>query len=91
MDAHNAVVDLALVAVVLPGGSHRVWAAFANAGLVHTADGVLVCVIGGHDLLAAVAQLFFVPLDRFEKTLQRPRSGMESHSNRLGRLAVHIR
>lgn len=91
MDAHDTVVDFALVAVILPSSSHGLLAAFANAGLVHTADGVLVRVIGGHDPLAAVPQLFFIPLDRFQEALQRPRSGSKSQSNRLGRLAMHIR
>ena len=48
-------------------------------------------VIFGDDLLAAVAKLFFIPLDRFEKTLQRPRRRAERHSDGFSRLAVQIR
>jgi hypothetical protein len=53
----------------LPPDAHRVVTALGDPGLVHHADRVGVSVIVGHDLLAAVVELLFIPLDRFQKTL----------------------
>lgn len=47
-------------------------------------------VLLGHHPLAAVKQFFFIPLDRFEKALQRPRRGPGLQGDRLGRFAVQI-
>jgi len=69
MDPHHAVVDLPPVAVPLPSHAHGVAAALGNPGLVHHADRLGVSMVGGHELLATVAELLFIPLDRFEKTL----------------------
>ena len=69
MDSDHTVVDLAAVAVVLSRDGHRVVAALADPRLVHRADGLRMSMVRNHDLLAAVAELFFIPLDRFEKTL----------------------
>jgi hypothetical protein len=69
MHSHHAVVHLASVTVPLPRDAHRVVAALGNAGLVHHADRVRVTMILGHDVLATVVELFFIPLDGFEKTL----------------------
>jgi hypothetical protein len=69
MHSHHAVVHLAPIAVPLPRDAHRVVAALGNPRLVHDADRVGVTMIFGHDLLATVVELFFIPLDRFEKTL----------------------
>jgi hypothetical protein len=69
MNSHDAVVHLAAVAVVLSPNSHRLGAALGRARLVHDADGLGMSMVSGDDLLTAVAQLFLIPLDRFEKTL----------------------
>jgi hypothetical protein len=69
MHSHHAVVHLASVAVPLPRDAHRVVAALGNAGLVHRADRVRMAMILGHDLLTTVVELFFIPLDGFQKTL----------------------
>lgn len=69
MHSHHAVVHLAQVAVPLPRDADRVLAALGNPGLVHDADRIGMSVIFGHDLLAAVMEFFFIPLDRFEETL----------------------
>ena len=69
MNAHHAVVDLAAVAVVLPARAHRLLAALGRARLVDAADGLGMGLLLGDDLLAAVAEFFFIPLDRFEKAL----------------------
>jgi hypothetical protein len=45
------------------------FAALGHSRLIHGTDGLSVSVVLGHDLLAAIAQLFFIPLDRFEKAL----------------------
>jgi len=69
MNAHHAVVDLAAVAVVLSAHAHRMSAALGRARLVDAADRCGMGVLPGDDLLAAVAEFFFIPLDRFEKAL----------------------
>lgn len=45
----------------------------------------------GDGLLAAIPEFFFIPLDRFEEPLQRPRRRLESQRDGLRRLAVQIR
>jgi hypothetical protein len=69
MHSHHTVIHLAPVAVPLPRNADRVVAALGNPGLVHDADRVGMRVIFGHDLLAAVVEFFFIPLDGFEETL----------------------
>ena len=69
MNPHNTVVDLPAVAVVLPADAHRIFAAFRRARFVDATDGLRVGVVFGHDLLASISQLLFIPLDRFEKAL----------------------
>ena len=69
MDSHHAVVHLSFVAVVLSSDSHGVLAALTHPGFIHGADGFRVGLVAGHDLLATISQSFFIPLDRFEKTL----------------------
>lgn len=91
MNAHDAVIDLASVAVVLATDTHRLFATLGRAGFVHTADRIGMRMLGGDNLLTAISQFFFIPFDRFEKPLQRPRRGLEPQGNRLGRLAVNIR
>ena len=90
MHSHDAIVDLAAVAVVLPPHADRFVTALADAGLVHTSDGLEMRVVASHDLLAAISQLLFVPLDRFQKALQRARRFPELQRDRFGRLAMHV-
>lgn len=90
MHSHHAVVDLAAVAVVLPPRADRVGAALADAGLVNAPNGFRMRVVASHDLLAAVSQFLFMPLDRFQKALQRARRFAEPQGDRLGRLAMHV-
>jgi len=88
MNCHHAVVNLATVAVPLPRGSHRMLAALGRARFIHASDGLRVSVLLGHDLLDAVSCLLFIPLDRFEKPLQRPWCGPRLQGDRLRRFAV---
>lgn len=90
MHSHDAIVDLAAVAVVLPPRADRLAAALANARLVHAPKGLGMRVIASHDLLATVSQFLFIPLDRFQKALQRARRFAELQGDRLGRLAMHV-
>jgi len=90
VNRHDGTVDLPAVAVPLAGNSHGRLAAFGRARLVHATDRFAVGVLSGNDLLASVSQFLFIPLDRFQKALQRPRSGPEFQGDRLGRLAVQI-
>jgi hypothetical protein len=69
MDSHHAVVQLPAVAVVLSSHANRIVAALADTRFIHAADGFRVSMIPSHNLLATISQLFFIPLDRFEKTL----------------------
>jgi len=69
MHADRTVFDLATIAVVLPTGTDGMRAAFGVARFVEDPDRVGMGVFLGDDLLAAIPQLFFIPLDRFEKAL----------------------
>jgi hypothetical protein len=91
MNAHHAVVDLAAVAVVLATDSHGVLAALGRPRLVHAADRFGVRMLFGDDLLAAISELLFIPFDRFEQALQRPRRRFETQGDGLRRLAVQVR
>jgi len=65
-------------------------AALGRARFIHATDGLRVSVLLDHDPLDAVSRLLFIPFDRFEKSLQRPRRGPRPQGDRLGRLAVQI-
>jgi hypothetical protein len=69
MNPHNTVVDLPAVAVVLSSNTHRIFAAFRRARFVDATDRLGMGVVFGHDLLASISQLLFIPLDQFEKAL----------------------
>jgi hypothetical protein len=90
MHAHDAIVDLAAAAVVLSRRTDGFAAALGDAGLVHAPDGLRMRMVPSHDLLAAVTQLFFIPLDPFQNALQRAGRPPELQGNRLGRLAMHV-
>lgn len=91
MNPHNTVVNLPTISIPLPSGAHCIVAAFSRARFVHAADGLGVAVVFGHDLLAPISELLFIPLDRFEKALQGPRRGLELQGNRFGSFAMQIR
>jgi hypothetical protein len=91
MNSHRTIVDLATVAVVLSANTHGLPTAFGRAGLVHAADRFGMGMVLRDDLLAAVSELLFIPLDQFEKTWQRPRCDFELQGNAFGRFAVQIR
>jgi hypothetical protein len=90
MYSHHTVIDLAAIAVVLPTRAHGFAATLAGAGLVHAADGLGMRVLARHDLLAAVTQFLFLPLDRFQEPLQRAGHDPELQGDGLGRLAMHL-
>ncbi len=90
MNSHNTVVNLPTVTVPLPTDTHRLLAALGRARFVQATDCLGVTMVLGHDLLASISQLLLVPLDGFEKPLQRPRRRVELQRNRLGRFAVQI-
>lgn len=69
MHAHHAIVNLPAIAIVLPTDARGLLAALGRARLVDAANRPWMGVLGGHDLLAAISQLFFIPLDRFEEPL----------------------
>ena len=90
MNRHHAVVHFATVAVPLPRDPHRLATALGRARFIHAPDRFGGGVLLSHDPLAAVSQLFFIPLDRFEKALQRPRCGPRLQGDHLRRFAVQI-
>ena len=69
MHAHDAIVDLAATTQPLPRGADGMPAALGRSGFVKAADGFLVSVFAGDELLALVAHAAFIPLDRFHETL----------------------
>ena len=90
MNADHTVVDLPSITVPLARDAHRLLATLRRARLIHTTDGFDVSVLLDHDLLALVSQFLFIPLDRLEKALQRPRHRVKLEGNGLSRLAVQI-
>jgi hypothetical protein len=90
MYSHDAIVDLAAVAVVLPPRADGLAAALGDAGLVHAPNGLGMRMLASHDLLAAVSQLLFIPLDRFQEALQRARRFPELQGDCFGCLAMHV-
>ena len=89
-DGVDAVLDFAAVAVVLTLHTGRVGTAFGRSRLIDHAQRLRFRVLGGHQLLAAVAEPLFVPTDRFEKPLQRPDGHALSQRQRLDILALYI-
>src|SRR5712692_4751127 len=69
MHADDAVVDLAAATQPLPRGADGMHAALGRPGFVKAANGLLVSVFAGDQLLALVARLALIPLDRFHETL----------------------
>jgi len=69
MHSHHAVVDLPAIAVVLPTDADGLFATLGRSRFVDAPDRLRVGMLGSHDLLAAISQLLFIPLDRFEETL----------------------
>jgi len=71
MHTDDAVLDFAAIAVVLSLGSHRVVTTLGRTGLINATDRVGMSMFFGDDGLTSIAKFFFVPLNRFEKSLQR--------------------
>jgi hypothetical protein len=69
MHADDAIVNLAATPQPLPRGADGMHATLGRSGFVNTADGLLVNVFAGDELLALVADAVFIPLDRFHETL----------------------
>ena len=69
MNTDDTVFDFAAIAVVLAGNADRVTTALVGPRFVDGSNGFGVGVIPGNDLLAAVAEQFFIPLDRLEESL----------------------
>jgi hypothetical protein len=69
MHSYDTVIHFALVAIPLSSHAHGVVTALADPRLVHHPDRFGMSVVLGDDLLASIPEFFFIPLDRFEKTL----------------------
>ena len=89
-DGVDAVLDFAAVAVVLTLHAGGVRAAFGRSRLIDQAQRLGVRMLGGHDLLAGVAEPLFVPADGFEKSLQGAGRHPLSQRQRLDILALHV-
>jgi hypothetical protein len=69
MHADDAVVDLAATPQPLPRGADRMGAALGRSRFVNTADGFLMGMLLGDQLLTVVPHPEFIPLDRFHESL----------------------
>lgn len=69
MNTDGAVFHLATIAVVLASHADGVAAALVSSRFVDGSNGLRVDVIAGNHLLAAVAEQFFIPLDRLKESL----------------------
>ena len=69
MNTDGTVFDFSAIAVVLPRNTDRVTTALVGPRFVDGPNGLRVSMIFGDDLLAAVAEQFFIPLDRLEESL----------------------
>jgi hypothetical protein len=69
MHADHAVVHLAATTQPLPRGADGVLAALGRGRFVKAAEGFLMSVLAGNQLLAVVPYTVFIPLDRFHETL----------------------
>ena len=90
MHSHHAVLDLSTIAVVLPGDADRVASTFGRAGFINTTDGLGMSMLGGDQLLTAITQPLFIPLDGFEEPLQRARSPSSRQRDSLSSLAMNV-
>ena len=91
MNGNRTVIDLTTVPIPLAIDAHRLLAALRRAGLVHATDGLVMGMVFRDDLLAAALEFLFIPLDRFEKTLQGPRRGLGLQGERLDVFTPQIR
>ena len=89
-DAVDAVLHFAPVAVVLTLHARGLPAALGRSRLIDHTQRLRVRMLGGHQLLAAVAEPLFVPPDRFQKSLERPGSHPLSQRDRLDILALDV-
>ncbi len=55
--------------VEVPMHAHGFFTALGCARLVHATDRLEVGMVARHNLLALISEFFFIPLDRFEKSL----------------------
>ena len=77
MNGHDTVVDLPLVSNPLTTDTHRFAATLGRTRLVHATNGLGMGMVLGDDLLAPISESLFIPLDRFEKSLQGSGRGLE--------------
>lgn len=63
MDSHNTVVDLPTISVPLTTDPHGLPATLGGPGLVHAPNRLRMGVVFGDDLLTAIPEFFFIPLD----------------------------
>jgi hypothetical protein len=87
----DTVLKLPPIAIVLSLDTGRVAATFGNTRLVDAADRFATGVLIGNHLLATISQLLFIPHDRFQKPLQRPRGHPLIQGNGLRILTMHAR
>jgi hypothetical protein len=69
MDTDNAIIDLATTPQPLPCRSDSMHAALSRPRFVQAANGLLVSMFLGHQLLTLVPHTGFIPLDRFHEAL----------------------
>lgn len=87
----DTVFDFASIPVVLSFDSCGVVATLCRAGLVDAPDRAGVCLFGGDDGLATIAEFLFIPDDGFKKPLQCPGCDALLECNRFGVFSLHAR
>jgi hypothetical protein len=90
-DVVDTVLDLPSIAVVLSFDTSRLIAALSRSGFVDAPDRLRTCVIGGHDLLAAVSQFLFLPNDGLKEPLQSSGCDVLIQRDRFDVLSLHVR
>jgi hypothetical protein len=69
MHADDTVVDFAATAEPLPGGADRLVTALGRSRFINAADRLGMGVLACDQLLALIAQVGFLPLDRLQESL----------------------
>jgi len=88
MNAHHAVVNLALIPVPLTLDARRVNALLGRSRLIHQTNGIWVTVVTNHDLLNPIDHPLLIPMRRAQKNLQGTGNNPGPKGDRLSTLAL---
>ena len=91
MHTHGAVLDFAAIAVVLSLDSHRMVAALGRTGLINGTNRIGMSMLFGDNGLTSIAKFFFIPPNRFEKSLERAWLRIELQRDCFDAFSMHVR